>query len=350
MDKTEKILVRAPNWIGDVVMCLPALDALKKRFGDSEISVLAQPLVAPLFEMSPVVEGVIIYDKETAHRGLFGRIALAKELRAMGFSKAVLFQNAFDAAFIARLARVPERIGYDRDMRGLLLTKPVPYSGEDKQGHHVRYYMNLVKALGCVVDERAVAETLTVPAEEVSKVDEFLGEKGVATGRTLIGAAPGASFGPAKVWPAENFSKALTLLSKKLDATPIIFGAASDADASAKVAAGLKEAGVKFINLTGKVSLVESMAVMSRLRIFLSNDSGAMHVASALGINTVAVFGSTDPVLTGPLSKNATVVSKKMDCAPCFKRKCPYGHYECLTSVTPGEVAAAAGELVGEAA
>ena len=350
METKEKIVVRAPNWIGDAVMCLPALDALGKRFPDAEISVLARRVVRPVFEMSGVVTDVITYDKEGAHRGLFGRIALAKELRAMGFTKAVLFQNAFDAAFITYLAGVPERIGYDRDMRGFLLTTPVPYGGEDRRAHHVRYYMNIVKALGCVVDERAVVKTLSVSAEEGEKASRFLEEKGVASGRTLIAAAPGASFGPAKMWPAENFAAALAALSEKLDATPLIFGAEGDRDASAKVAAGLEEAGVDFLNLTGTLTLKESMALMGHTRLFLSNDSGAMHLASALGTNTVTVFGSTDPELTGPLAANSVVLRNEMECSPCFKRVCPYGHYECLTSVTPEEVVAAAVELVGVAA
>lgn len=335
----EKILVRAPNWIGDAVMCVPALEALKRLYPASGITVLAKKRAAEVFENHPCVASVMEYDDRGKHGGLKGRLALSGELRKMGFAAAVLFQNAFDAAFLAVISGIPERIGYARDLRTPLLTRAVKVTGGIKKAHQVYYYLNIIRELGGQVP-KSPRPSLHVSEKERAWAEGFLRERGLAG--PLAGASPGASYGPAKMWPPERFAAALSTLSRTHSLTPLVFGGADDRQACAAVKAATPGA----VDLCGELTLRQFMAVLERLRVFLTNDSGPMHLAYALGVPTVAVFGSTDETLTGPLGEASRVVKKEIECSPCFKRTCPYGHYRCLAEVDASEVASVAGGLL----
>jgi heptosyltransferase-2 len=346
----KKILVRAPNWIGDAVMCLPALSALKALYPDSKVSVLTRTRAVPIFLNNPDVAEVIEYDAKGRHRGIKGRIRLSGEIKKKGFELAVLFQNAFDAAFISFISRIPERAGYSRDLRTQLLTVPVPVTDVIKKKHQVYYYLNIIDALredggggGKVGGPLDKAPRIYLTADEEAWAGDFL-EKNNLKDSDLVGVAPGASYGPAKRWPAEYFSELLGRLSGSHGAVSIIFGGPDDAVVCKEVSENTK---AKHLNLAGSISLRHFMALLKRTRLFITNDSGPMHIASALGVPTVAVFGSTDPALTGPLG-NAKVILNKQDCSPCFDRTCRFGHYECLKSVTPDEVYGAAEGLLKE--
>ncbi|MFQ5480329.1 MAG: lipopolysaccharide heptosyltransferase II [Thermodesulfobacteriota bacterium] len=338
----KKILVRTPNWVGDAVMTLPALKALSELYEGAEISILAKNAVIPIYESNPAVSEVIAYSKE--HKGLRGRFRLSKKLRVSDFELAVLFQNAFDAAFISFLSRIPARVGYGRDMRSGLLTEAVPFTAKVKKLHHIEYYLNIIKALGSVESLKKPIPKLYLSVDEVKRAKEFLGEKGL-TGRPLIGAAPGASFGPAKMWPAEKFAETLIKLSDQLGAVPLIFGGPGDAAVAEKVYSWISKKVPRALNLAGKTTLAECMAMLKELDIFITNDSGAMHMAAALKIPTIAIFGSTDPMLTGPRGVKTCVIIKKTKCSPCFDRVCKPGHMKCLTAITVDEVLSAAMKL-----
>lgn len=330
--KAKKILVRAPNWIGDAVISLPAVSSLKRLFPEAEISVLTRKRAIPVFENNPDIKETIVYD-EVLHKGIRGRLKLAGELSARGFDTAVLFQNAFDAALIAFLARIPERIGYARDLRTFLLTKPVKVADEIKRKHQVFYYLNIVNEMGKLLSADPIP-AIHISEDEKLWADAFLREKGIL-GKMLAGASPGASYGRAKRWMPERFAETLNIIAKRHGAVPLIFGGPEDKPVCNEVAGKVEG---QYFDLSGKITLRQFIAIASRVNIFITNDSGPMHITAALGTPTVAVFGSTDTTLTGPLGRNVKVVTKNIDCSPCFRRECRYGHYKCLEAITPAEV------------
>lgn len=342
--KRDKILLRVPNWIGDAVMTLPALDALKSLYPSSEITILAKPRVTAVFTGNPAVSGTVEYDSSGRHKGFKGRLRLAGELKTMGFSLAVLFQNAFEAALISFLARVPERVGYARDLRSPFLTKAIPCSPQILEVHQTLYYLNIIKELGGETTANPLPK-IFISTEEQAKAREYLNGLGIGEGTKLIGASPGASYGPAKMWPADKFAAVLDGYSLETGAVPLLFGGPDDAEASAAVS---DELSVKHFNLTGKIGLREFMAIVFGLNAFITNDSGPMHIGAALGVPTVAVFGSTSPELTGPIGPSVSVIQRKIHCVPCFKRECMSGTYDCFSGVTPEDVLASALELSGE--
>jgi len=339
----KRILVRTPNWVGDAVMTLPALTALGELYDGASISILAKKTVIPIYEFHPVVSGIIKYSED--HQGLRGRFRLSKKLRAGNFHLAVLFQNAFDAAFLSFISRIPARVGYGRDMRSGLLTEAVPFTAEVKKLHHINYYLNIIKALGGPATATRPMPRLYAGADEVKKAKAVLTKAGL-WGRDLIGTAPGASYGPAKMWPAEKFGEALLRLSEKLDAVPLIFGGPGDAEPAEQVFSYINKKIPEALNLAGKTTLSECIALLKGLGLFITNDSGAMHMASALGVPTLAIFGSTDPVLTGPTGPNTEFIIKKRPCNPCFDRVCQYGHMDCMTAITVDEVCETALKLI----
>jgi len=340
-DALERILVRAPNWIGDAVMCLPAIESLKALYPKSSITVLTKSRAVSVFRNNQAVDEVIEYEDRAKHSGIKGRLVLSGEIRERKFDLAVLFQNAFDAAFIAYVSRIPRRVGYARDLRTKLLTVPVPVTHEIKSVHQVYYYLNIIKVLGGVVTKDPVPR-IYLADDELAWAAEFLKKNGLDK-RALIGASPGASYGPAKRWMPEHFASVLNDFSARHEAVPIIFGGVDDAEVCKSVSDMV--AG-KHLNLAGTVDLRQFMALLSHLKVFVTNDSGPMHISAALGVATVAVFGSTDPVLTGPLGPRARVMIKKVDCSPCFERECLYNDFRCLTSIKPEEVLKEAESLI----
>jgi heptosyltransferase-2 len=341
----KKILVRAPNWIGDAIMCLPALSALKKIYPSARITALAKGRVLPVFNACSAVDGVIEYESGGRHAGITGRIKLSKQIRALHFDLAVLFQNAFDAAFLSFISGVPQRAGYARDFRKRLLTLPVEVTEEIKKKHEVFYYINIINALegnGRALPPTAPEPKLSLKKDVIKRAEAILIEHNLDK-KHLIGVAPGASYGPAKQWSPEKFAQTLTRLSNEFGLSVIILGGADDKGACDKVADII---GRGALNLAGKTALDTAMALLSFLKVFITNDSGLMHAASALGAPTVAIFGSTDPALTGPLNKNSCVVLKKTPCAPCFERVCRFRHYMCLNNISADEVYLESAELL----
>ncbi len=343
----KNILLRVPNWIGDAVMSIPAMDALIALYPNARITVLAKPRTAPFFRR-PGVE-IMEFDEQGRHAGMTGKLRLARELKRKKFDMAVLFQNSFEGALLVRMAVIPERVGYDRHRRGFLLTRPIEFTEEISKRHQVFYYLNIVKALGAEVADSidAAVPEIDITDDEVEAALEIIRKAGFA-GRTLVGAAPGASYGPAKMWPEQSFSSVFEHMNSAggLNAVPVIFGGYDDQPAAKSLSDKLTKAGVKNLNLAGETNLTEFMALASLMKVFISNDSGPMHVAAALGTPTVGIFGSTEPAHTGPVGRCVKIVRKPIDCSPCFKRKCPYGHYKCLKSITPEDVYGAAKALL----
>ncbi len=335
-----KILIRATNWVGDAIMALPALRAVRKRFPDDEIAIVARPYVADIYRHQEICDQLIPYDPKGQHSGFSGRERLASELRAQKFDVALLLQNAFDAAWLAWRAKIPERIGYARDTRSLLLTKavPLPRHGEIP-AHEKFYYLELLRRAGWLdsMPEEAFIG-LRVPEEKRRSANEFLCKSGVRQGALRIAIGAGASYGSAKCWPPSRFAEVANRLQSEADADVILFGTAAEANVSTAISAEMRRSP---IDLTGKTAITDLPALLSQCHLFIGNDSGAMHVAAAVGLPIVAVFGPTDPDGTAPITPRCSIVQQKPYCSPCFLRRCPTDH-RCMTAVTADMVEAAA--------
>lgn len=335
----KKILIRSTNWLGDAVMTTPALQAVRESFPGARIAVLANPLTAPLFQPHPAVDEVFVYDRKGRHSGIGGRLALAAELRRHGFDLAILLQNALDAAVIAWLARIPGRMGFATDGRGFLLTHPVRVDLSVRRLHHVDYYLHMLKQFGISGSDRRLA--LTVSAEEEAFVAGFLASHGIAPDDTLLAINPGASFGSAKRWYPERFAKVADELSLRWGERVVIIGGPGETAIAAEIEAAMERG---CLNLAGRTNLRELMALLKRCDFMITNDSGPMHVAAALGVPVAAIFGPTDHTTTSPWTNRAVIVRSETDCAPCLKRGCPTDH-RCMTSVTVEQVVEAAEKL-----
>jgi heptosyltransferase-2 len=341
-----KIMIRATNWVGDAIMALPALRAVRQRNPDAKISIVARPYVADIYREQQVCDELIPYDPSGEHRGWSGREKLAADLRSRKFDVAFLLQNAFDAAWLAWRAQIPQRIGYARDARSLLLTKAIPVpKPREIPPHEKFYYLELLRRAGWLnqlTDE--VHITLRVPDAARQRAMQTLVEAGARPHASHIAVGAGASYGSAKCWPPDRFAKALNALLSRTDADVILFGTPSELPVSVAIAAELQRAP---LNLTGKTSIADLPALLSQCHLFLGNDSGAMHVAAAVGLPVVAIFGPTDPEGTAPVTPRLTIVQQKPYCSPCFLRRCPTDH-RCMTSVTPAMVESALKSALAE--
>jgi heptosyltransferase-2 len=334
----EKILVRATNWLGDAVMSLPALRALRERFPDAEIAILAKPWVADLYGREPFCDRMIPYTPRTLGEKWAAGRALARE----GFDCAILLQNAFEAAAVAFAARIPERIGYARDGRGMLLTRaiPVPRPGEIPR-HERFYYLELLHRAG-ILDRLPENDRIVLDGASAARAagtDRF---RVLGMGEAVVGMSPGAAYGTAKQWLPERFAAAADSVARQIGGTVAIFGSANERELCGQIAAAIS-APVR--NFAGETTLAEYIDLAAACRVYLTNDSGGMHVASALGVPTVAIFGATDDIGTGPTGPLARVVREPVECSPCLRRECPIDH-RCMTRVSAERVADVALDLL----
>jgi heptosyltransferase-2 len=294
-----------------------------------------------LFDAHPAVHDVLVLDKGKGRmRDLLEVIDASGRAKKRRFDMAVFFQNAFEAAFIAALARIPVRVGYATDSRGFLLTHPIAKADPHSGRHQVEYYLDIVRSLGWTGLSRK--PRLFVTPEDLKKAEATLETLGISLGETILGMAPGAAFGPAKRWPAERFAKVADKAVEEWDARVLIFGSNGDRESCNDVASAME---ARLFNLCGKTDLGEAVALISRCSMFVTNDSGLMHVASALDVPTVAIFGSTNHVATGPISNKARVVRSQVECHPCLKPECPED-FRCMLRIFPGEVFAELKQLL----
>ncbi|MFQ5900526.1 MAG: lipopolysaccharide heptosyltransferase II [Thermodesulfobacteriota bacterium] len=332
-EKVRKILVRGTNWVGDAVMTIPAIAALREVFPKAEVSLLIKPVVKAVFENSPDIDRVIIYDKLRNHKGLSGKQQLIRTLKEESFDMAVLFQNAFEAAFLSFLAGIPIRVGYATDGRSILLTDPLRQTNEEKKGHQVYSYLKLIEYMGYTHD-KGVRPRLFLSDEERKNVSEFLKRHNISSKALLVGISPAAQYGPAKMWLPERFAEVADRLIQRYKAEVMIFGTSDDLDLCREVSEGMR---YPSHNMAGMTGLREFMALVDHCSLFLTNDSGPMHIAGALDTPLIAIFGSTDSIATGPMGERSIVIKKDVDCSPCFKRDCPTD-FRCMELIAPDEV------------
>lgn len=328
----HRIIVRVPNWIGDAVLSTPALTLLRKIYPDSHIAVLTKEWAGDVFKNNPSIDEIIILDK--------GLLQSAGEIRKKQFNSGVLFPDSFSSALLFFIAGIPERIGYSTDGRYLLLTRRVRRYRDFKKEHQVFYFLRLVQSFKHLQPDieyfRNINLVWRISDEERKKADLFLKKMGLSFEKDiLVGINPGAAFGPAKRWFPERYANLADELVKRYNAKILIFGGVQDFEIVREISSMMESPS---INLAGKTNLRELAAIIGRCRIFITNDTGPMHIASAVGTKVVAIFGSTDPVRTSPWGKGHIIVKKEIECSPCLKPYCLRKDYKCFDMITVEDV------------
>lgn len=341
----QKILVRATNWVGDAVMSIPALQALRAQFPHAHISILARPWVAGLYGREPFCDELIPYDAPRGWEGFTEKLDISAQLRVRHFDCAVLLQNAFEAAVLVRMAGVPVRIGYATDGRSWLLTRAIPVPRPDETPRHQQfYYLELLKRAN-LIDSYPLDGIIRLSgAHAAAEKGRERFQQASITG-PVIGVSPGAAYGGAKRWLPERFAEASTRIARERRATVAVFGAREELAVCEGVQQHVEALGQACVNFAGATSIADFIEMAAACDVFLTNDSGPMHIASALGVPTVAIFGATDHIATGPTGPLSRVVREPVDCSPCLLRECPIDH-RCMTRVTAERVVQTAASLL----
>lgn len=321
--KPFRILIRGSNWLGDSVISMSAVRAIKAGRPDAHITVLAPEKIAPVWKLVPEVDEVISL---TGH-SLFGAVRLIQ--RQATFDVAILFPNSLRVALEAWLAGVPRRVGYRGHHRRSLLNQIIPERSRlGPIEHQVLHYLQMAREVGG-------------PAEPPA-VRGFLPRKKSNGAGPKIGLCPGAEYGPAKRWLPERFAEVATAVSAQRPVQWILFGTAGDAEIGATIEASV---GAHCTNRIGQTTIDQLIAELSECALLLTNDTGTMHLATLLGVPVVAVFGSTEPYLTGPLGNARHIIRHHVECSPCFLRECPID-FRCMKAVTVTEVVEAVSSLL----
>lgn len=337
----ERILVRDVNWLGDVILSLPALRTVRRAFPQARLSLLIRRELASLFDGARWIDEVIPFAVSRGISGIGDRWRLIGEIRSHRFDLAVLFPDSFESALWVRLAGVPQRAGFAFDGRGPLLTRRLRPAPEVLERHEVHYYLNLVRQL---VEVEGSPEDYALDLHEPhrERMRDWLGRNRRRGEERLIALAPVAAYGPAKEWPAERYGALIDLLGDRFEAECVLVGAPAERGRCENVSSSSRRGALV---AAGDTSVGELAALLSLCDGFVGNDSGSMHLAGAIGIPTVGIFGSTNPDRTGPLGPRIRTLYRRIDCSPCFDRTCRFGHYDCLHRISPGEVASALEEL-----
>ena len=337
MSDPAHVLVLAPNWLGDAVMALPAIADVRARFPSAQLTVAARRAVVDVFRLVPFVDRRVTlqWSGRWWQRGVVA--ADAARLREIGSELAILLPNSFAAAWLVKQAAVPARWGFGTDWRARLLSRAVPRpAGSMHQG---AYYQHLTRELG--IESGPLAPRLTVPDDQVAASRHLLIDSGWDASRPLVVLAPGAAYGTAKRWLPSYVAELATTLVRQRSSSCVLVGSRADAVTTRQVL-GLvgADAAPHVIDLTGKTTIEQLGGVLSLAHACVSNDSGAMHMAAAVGTPLVALFGPTREYETAPLTREgcrAAVLTHPVWCRPCMLRECPLDH-RCMKGITPAHV------------
>lgn len=337
-----KIVVRGANWIGDSVMSVPALRALRQLFPDDEIALHTRSWAEGIFRDADFIDRILTYERpESSLKEVMGQ---ARALKNERFDLAIIFPNSFASALTARFAGIPRRFGFSKEGRRLVLTDPVPIPEWKSTRHEAYFYLELVRAVENGVlgtDSSARYETTTdLPVSDERQADtrDFLTRKGVDLSRPIVALGPGSTNSMAKRWPYERFATVADLLHKEKAANIILLGGPDDVEVAAKISAMSR---ASLLDLTAKTSLGDAADILSVCDLMISNDMGLAHLAPAVGTATLVIFGPTNPVTTRPFSELAEVLRVEVECSPCMLRECPIDH-RCMERVTVEQVFSAA--------
>ena len=337
----QGILIIAPNWIGDAVMTQPLLARLKVQYPNSKIDILASTWVAPIYRACIEVNAVIEakFEHKQLQWGL--RKRLAKDLQAKNYQACFVLPNSFKSALIPWLANIPFRIGYRGEHRYGLINLSLDNPSKVNRPPMVEHYLALSQLLHDDAEHvpNSLIPTLRVSSLAQQSVEQQLATANINTGSLVI-FCPGAEYGPTKRWPANHFaSLAQSLIEESINTQVILLGSKSDQKIATNILSQTHQQS-HLHNWCGNTSLDEAIALIGLAKIVVSNDSGLMHIAAALKTPQVAIFGSSDPAHTPPLSDKAKIIWLNLPCSPCHKKECPLGHLKCLNDILPQQVLA----------
>ncbi|MCD5390982.1 lipopolysaccharide heptosyltransferase II [candidate division NPL-UPA2 bacterium] len=332
-NRSFRIIVRVLNWLGDAVLCTPALTTLRRRFPQASLSVLAHKRVEEVFYYNSTIDDMITFSD------VEGYWSIARKLRRKKFDLGIIFPYSFSSALIFFLARIPDRVGYATQGRSLLLTRRIELNPSFRKEHQVMYYLNLVRQMTQGRDQKSEVESKklvwNVTEDERTRAEELLREVGISQQDRLIGMNPGATYGPAKRWFPDRFAKVGDEIVKRYGARIIIFGNSQERRIANSIANMMQKMPVNF---AGRTNLRELAAMISRCQVFVTNDTGSMHIAAAVGTPVAAIFGSTNPQKSAPWGDGHIVTRKEIECSPCMKKICPRRHYKCMEIIEVQEV------------
>jgi len=333
----RRVLVKEVNWLGDVVMSLPALRLIRQAWPSAHLSILIKRELAGFFDGARWIDEVIPYSISGGLRRYADTAGIISVIRAGRFDLAILFPESFSSALWVTLAGVRNRAGYIADFRGALLTHKSSPPADAAASHQMYRWIAMLRGTIGIEADAALPE-IDVHEPHRAKMREWLGARRRSSDRTLIAIAPAAAYGPAKEWPPERYSALIDHFGERFGAECVLVGSPGERARCELVARGSKSGALM---AAGETGVGELIALLSLCSGFVGNDSGCMHVAAALKIPTVGVFGSTDPKRTGPLGPRTAVIYRGIECSPCLTRTCRFGHYNCLAQIEPTEVASA---------
>jgi heptosyltransferase-2 len=330
----KRVVVRGTNWVGDSVMTVPALRALRRVLPEAELTLAIRPGTQGLFADAEFVDKILVYDR----RGLLSVMPQVRKWREGAFDLAILFQNAFEAALIPFLAGVPLRLGYATEARQPMLTHPVSLPDWRTTRHEVFYYLYLITALEQLlfgtssICEQEPDAGLELSGSRKEEATRLLNSHGVTSESKLVAICPGSINSRAKRWPAEAYAALADLLIED-HSQVLLIGSKEEMDVSHQVTTRMRHQATV---LTGQTSLDQITAVLGLVDLIVTNDTGPAHVAAALGRPTLVIFGPTNPLTTRPFSLQAEILRHPPECAPCMLRDCPIDH-RCMTAITVEE-------------
>ncbi|WP_231919515.1 lipopolysaccharide heptosyltransferase II [Simkania negevensis] len=329
----KNIIVRMPNWIGDLVMATPILTDLRFAFPDASITAMVYEKIGPLIEADPAIDELFLFSRA---KGMIRRIRqrnIVEKLRDGNYDLGLLLTNSFSSAWRFWQGGVKNKVGFSGDGRSFLLDQAVPFPKERKTQHLVLTYKALLKHIG--IPRSETAPRLFLKKDEKEGAWDFVKRFDIPAEAKLIGINPGAAYGSAKCWLPERFREvAKRLIDEDPSHFVLFFGDLSHKQLINEICTGLP---ARAVNLAGQTDLRLLLALISICSVFLTNDSGPMHIADSLDIPLVALFGSTDPIATGPYRHGQAVMQKKVPCSPCFKRVCPID-FPCMKGLTVEDV------------
>ncbi|HEX7330021.1 MAG TPA: lipopolysaccharide heptosyltransferase II [Pyrinomonadaceae bacterium] len=334
-ESIKRVVVRGTNWVGDSVMTIPALRALRRVLPDANITLVIRPGAKGIFAEADFIDDILVYDRKGA-LSVFPQI---REWKRRKFDLALLFQNAFEAALIPFLAGVPLRLGYATESRQALLTHPLGLPDWRSSRHEVFYYLYLITALEQMLfGSSTICESdpdAGIQISEARKVEatELLRAYGVTEDDALVAICPGSINSRAKRWPAESYAALADRLIESRRKV-LLVGSKEEIDVSEEVTRRMRHQPVV---LTGKTNLDQVTAVLGRADLIVTNDTGPAHIGAALGRPMIVIFGPTNPLTTRPFSPEAEILRHPPECAPCMLRDCPIDH-RCMTAITVDEV------------
>ena len=334
-ESIKRVVVRGPNWVGDSVMTVPALRALRRVLPHANITLAIRPGAQGIFSEADFIDDVLVYNRKNA----FSVVPQIREWRRRNFDLALLFQNAFEAALIPFLASVPLRLGYATESRQALLTHPLELPDWRSSRHEVFYYLYLVTALEQIlfgsssICEAAPDASIAISEERKAEANDLLRAYGIREEDSVVAICPGSVNSRAKRWPAEAYAALADRLIESRRRV-LLIGSQEEADVSKEVMSRMRHEPVV---LTGKTTLDQVTAVLATVDLIVTNDTGPAHIGAALDRPTIVIFGPTNPLTTRPFSPAAEILRHPPECAPCMLRDCPIDH-RCMTAITVDEV------------